>query len=226
MAKKINIILADDHEIVRKGLILLLETESDIDVVAEASDGEEAIEVVDQFKPDVAILDIRMPKLNGIQTAKELKLRYPDTGVLMLTMHDDDEYITQSVDCGADGYLLKDTGKEEFVKAIHAVHNGQKYFSGDISNVLVNRYLSAVGGKAVSAPTGSDEDYSHLTKRERQILGMIYKGESNKDIADALDKSIRTIETHRFNIMKKLDVNNIADLLRKIDQDAALKELL
>lgn len=226
MSNVINIILADDHEIVRKGLKLLLETEDDIDVIAEASDGEEAIEVVKTYEPHVAIVDIRMPKLNGIQTTKKLKTLYPSTRVLVLTMHDDEEYITQSVESGADGYLLKDTGKEEFLKAIHAVHNGQKYFSGDISNILVAGYLSAKESTSqVQTQPAQAVDYG-LTKREVQILTLIYNGVSNKDIADNLEKSVRTIETHRFNIMKKLGVSNIAELLRKIDQEHALKQVL
>ncbi len=226
MSEVINIILADDHEIVRKGLKLLLETEGDIDVIAEASDGEETLEVVKQHQPDVAIVDIRMPKLNGILTTQKIKALYPDTKVLVLTMHDDEEYITQSIDCGADGYLLKDTGKGEFLKAIHSVHHGQKYFSGDISDILVNRYLSAKGtlpnAETVAVP---GPDYQ-LTKREKQILSMIHQGISNKEIADHLAKSIRTIETHRFNIMKKLGVNNITELLRKVEQERGLKESL
>ena len=226
MSEVINIILADDHEIVRKGLKMLLETEGDIDVIAEASDGEEALDIVREYQPDIAIVDIRMPKLNGILTTQKIKTLYPNTKVLVLTMHDDEEYITQSIDCGADGYLLKDTGKDEFLKAIHTVHNGQKYFSGDISDILVSRYLSAKGGPPNIEPIVAPSPEHPLTRREKQILRMIYRGISNKEIADALDKSIRTVETHRFNIMKKLGVNNIAELLKKIEQERWLRESL
>ncbi|ELR69984.1 response regulator [Fulvivirga imtechensis AK7] len=223
MTDTIKIILADDHEIVRKGIRLLLESEGDIDVVAEASDGAEAIEMVRKYHPDMLIVDIRMPVLNGIDTTARIKQEFPEVKVLVLSMHDDEEYIIKSIDCGADGYLLKDTSKPEFVKAIHAAQEGHKYFSGDISDILVNRYLSAKSGS--SAAKGADKyvsDYQ-LTKRERQILRLIYTGHSNKAIADQLDKSVRTIETHRFNIMKKLDVNNIAELLRKVDGENDLK---
>ncbi|MEM6359879.1 MAG: response regulator transcription factor [Bacteroidota bacterium] len=226
MSETINIILADDHELVRNGLRLLLETEQHIQVIGEAADGEETVALAGKLKPHVAIVDIRMPKLNGIQATQQLKAKFPLTKVLVLTMHEDEEYITQSVDSGADGYLLKDTGKEEFLKAIHTVHSGQKYFSGDISSILVERYLSAKNVPAAVSPSElEDKDYG-LTKREKQLLRMIYEGVSNKDIADQLDKSIRTVETHRFNIMKKLEVNNIAELLRKIDQEPALKDSL
>lgn len=219
----IKIILADDHEIVRKGIRLLLESEGDIDVVAEASDGEEAIEMVRKYHPDMLIVDIRMPVLNGIDTTARIKKEFPEVKVLVLSMHDDEEYIVKSIDNGADGYLLKDTNKPEFVKAIHATHEGHKYFSGDISDILVNRYLSAKSGSSTSKEADKPVSDYQLTKRERQILKLIYIGHSNKAIADQLDKSVRTIETHRFNIMKKLDVNNITELLRKVDSESALK---
>lgn len=222
MVDTIKVILADDHEIVRQGIRLLLETEGDIDVVAEASDGEEAIEMVRKHHPDILIVDIRMPVLNGIDTTARIKKEFPDVKVLVLSMHDDEEYIIKSVDCGADGYLLKDTSKPEFVKAIHATQEGHKYFSGDISEILVNRYLSAKSGSGVKREEPPASDYQ-LTRREREILALIYSGSSNKSIADQLGKSIRTIETHRFNIMKKLGVSNIAELLRKIDREPALK---
>lgn len=225
MEDPIKVILADDHEIVRNGIKILLETEGDIEVIAEASDGDEAIEKVGQFHPDVLIVDIRMPRLNGIDTTARVKKEFPETKALVLSMHSDEEYIIQSVECGADGYLLKDTNKQEFVKAIHMVNEGHKYFSGDISDILVNSYLSARGRKSAPKAEGLP-NHHHLTKREKQILGMIYRGDSNRDIANLLGKSIRTIETHRFNIMKKLGVSNIAELLRSVDQDPQLKEQL
>ncbi|TRX59005.1 response regulator transcription factor [Fulvivirga sp. M361] len=226
MSEVIRIVLADDHEIVRTGLKLLLETEEDIEVVAEASDGEEAFLTIEKEQPDAVIMDIRMPNGNGIETTSKIKRSYPKVKVLMLTMHDDEEYITKSIDCGADGYLLKDTGKGEFLKAIHAVCKGHKYFSGDVSNILVTRYLSSIREEPRSQVTEEKKVDYNLTKRERQILSLISRGVSNKAIADDLSKSIRTVETHRFNIMKKLDVNNIVELLHKIDQEPELKEFL
>ncbi len=219
----IKVILADDHEIVRKGIKVLLESENDIEVIAEASDGQEALDRVAEYKPDVLIVDIRMPVLNGIETTVRMKAIAPETKVLVLSMHDDEEYITKSIDGGAMGYLLKDTSKEEFIKAVHTVYNGDKYFSADISNILVNNYLNSKQ-RTPTEPLPSTSDSYHLTKREKQILNLIYEGISNKDIANQLEKSIRTIETHRFNIMKKIGVNNITELLLKIERDESLKD--
>ncbi|MCR9251319.1 MAG: response regulator transcription factor [bacterium] len=220
----INAVLADDHEIVRKGIKILLEDDGHINVVAEASDGFEAIKKVDELKPDLLITDIRMPEMDGLQTTQKVRSAYPDIKILVLSMHDDEDYILKSAEFGADGYLLKDTSKPEFIKAIDAVMSGQKYFSGDISNILVNSYLNFKSGSPGSESGAQVE--SILTKRERQILSLIYNGVSNKDIAEQLGKSVRTIETHRFNIMKKLEVKNIAELLRKIDNDPTLKQAI
>ncbi|WP_420582780.1 response regulator [Reichenbachiella sp.] len=217
----IKVILADDHVIVRNGIKILLESEGEVEVIAEASNGQEAIEKVKQLKPDILISDIRMPIMNGLEATAELKNVSPETKTLILSMHDDEEYIIKSVECGASGYLLKDTTKEEFVKALKSILEGHKYFSGDISDVLVNGYLNKNTGSS-AAPSDSSTmvktDY-HITKREKQILKLVYKGHSNKEIADELGKSIRTVETHRFNIMKKLEVGNITELIRKIDSE-------
>lgn len=223
---KIKVILADDHVIVRNGIRILLESNGDVDVIAEASNGIEALEKAQQFKPDIMISDIKMPIMNGIEATSKLKDYAPNTKALILSMHDDEEYIIKSIESGASGYLLKDTTKEEFSKALHAIMEGQKYFSGDISNILVNSYLNIKDGKPMIAPTpqattstvSAVNDY-HITKREKQILQLVYEGNSNKEIADILGKSVRTVETHRFNIMKKLGVSNITELLRKIDSE-------
>lgn len=216
----IKVILADDHIIVRNGIKILLESEGEVEVIAEASNGQEAIEKVKQFKPDILISDIRMPIMNGLEATAELKKISPDTKTLILSMHDDEEYIIKSVECGASGYLLKDTTKEEFVKALRSILDGHKYFSGDISDVLVNGYLNKNTGASSQGEAGTavKTDY-HITKREKQILQLVYEGHSNKEIADELGKSIRTVETHRFNIMKKLEVSNITELIRKIDSE-------
>ncbi|WP_422360318.1 response regulator transcription factor [Reichenbachiella sp.] len=217
----IKVILADDHVIVRNGIKILLESEGEVEVIAEASNGQEAIEKVSQLKPDILISDIRMPIMNGLEATAELKKISPDTKTLILSMHDDEEYIIKSVECGASGYLLKDTTKEEFVKALRSILEGHKYFSGDISDVLVNGYLNKKPGSTSATDSGGTmvkTDY-HITKREKQILQLVYEGHSNKEIADELGKSIRTVETHRFNIMKKLEVSNITELIRKIDSE-------
>ncbi|WP_339793247.1 response regulator transcription factor [uncultured Imperialibacter sp.] len=221
----IRVVLADDHEIVRNGIKILLESEGDLEVVGEASDGQEALDECKSKQPDILIVDINMPKMNGIETIRQLKAYSPSTKALVLSMHEDEEYILQSVEMGATGYLLKGSNKQEFLKAIHTVQKGEKYFTGDISNILVQHYLN-LRNKTATSPTPQETGDNALTKREKEILSLIYKGESNKDIAEKLDKSVRTIETHRFNIMKKLDANNLAELLRKIDGDTSLKQAL
>jgi DNA-binding NarL/FixJ family response regulator len=209
--EKINIVLADDHILVRKGIKAMLESEEDLNVIGEAGNGREALEVARTLHPDILVLDIRMPEMTGIEAASRLSQFSPTTKALILSMHDSEEYVLQSLDAGAYGYLLKDTDKTEFVKALKQIHAGNKYFSGAVSNVLANRLLNTKS--LVKNPT--IEDQYHLTKREREILRMIINGTPNKEIADSLNKSVRTVETHRFNIMKKLGVNNAIDMVNK-----------
>lgn len=214
----IKVALTDDHEIVRNGIKILLETDKEIEVVWEASDGDEALRMIEQDRPDILVTDIRMPIKNGLDVSCELKER-SDVKVILLTMHNETDYILKSLECGADGYLLKDTSKSEFIKAIKLVNNGQKYFTGDISNTIINSFTPQPVN--TSSSNVESKEY-HLTKRENEILRLIYEGLGNKEIADQLEKSIRTVETHRFNIMKKLDVKNITELLKKIDSESLL----
>lgn len=209
--EKINIVLADDHILVRKGIKAMLESEGDLNVIGEAGNGREALEVAKALHPDILVLDIRMPEMTGLEAASQLSQVSPATKALILSMHDSEEYVLQSLDAGAYGYLLKDTDKTEFVKALKQIHAGNKYFSGAVSNVLANRLLNA----KPYVKNATIEDQYHLTKREREILRMIINGTSNKDIADSLGKSVRTVETHRFNIMKKMGVNNAIDMVNK-----------
>lgn len=216
MGLKINILLADDHVLVRKGIKAMLESESEIKVVGEAGNGSEALESARVLKPDILILDIRMPEMTGLEAAAKLKEYAPNTKAVILSMHDSEEYVMQALDAGAYGYLLKDTDKDEFVRALRQIHGGTKYFSGAVSNVLAKRLLSA---RPYSRITASTEDPYHLTRREKEILRMVIDGKHNKEIADSINKSLRTIETHRFNIMKKLDVNNAIDMVNKAVKD-------
>lgn len=209
--EKISIVLADDHILVRKGIKAMLESEEALNVIGEAGNGREALEVAKELRPDILVLDIRMPEMTGIEAAAKLSEFSPTTKALILSMHDSEEYVLQSLDAGAYGYLLKDTDKSEFVKALKQIYAGNKYFSGAVSNVLANRLL---GAKSPEKNTRPDDQY-HLTKREREILRMVINGTPNKEIADSLDKSVRTIETHRFNIMKKMSVNNAVDMVNK-----------
>jgi two-component system, NarL family, response regulator DegU len=210
--EKINIVLADDHVLVRKGIKAMLESDTDILVIGEAGNGLEALEAARKLQPDILVLDIRMPEMNGLEAAAKLEEVSPDTKAVILSMHDSEEYVLQALDSGAYGYLLKDTDKSEFVKALRQVHGGAKYFSGAVSNVLANRLLDS---KPYTSRSSVEEDEYHLTKREKQILRMVIDGKHNKEIAEVSGKSIRTIETHRFNIMKKLGVNNAIDMVNK-----------
>jgi len=209
--EKINIVLADDHILVRKGIKAMLESEQDLNVIGEAGNGKEALEVAKQLHPDILVLDIRMPEMTGLEAAAKLAEFSPTTKALILSMHDSEEYVLQSLDAGAYGYLLKDTDKSEFVKALKQIHAGNKYFSGAVSNALANRLLNT---KSFIKNTKVADQY-HLTKREREILRMVINGTPNKEIADSLGKSVRTVETHRFNIMKKMGVNNAIDMVNK-----------
>ncbi|MDT0686495.1 response regulator transcription factor [Autumnicola psychrophila] len=211
---KIRIVLADDHVLVRDGIKALLEDEADIDIVDEATDGLEALEVVKKSEPDVLVVDIRMPGLNGIEVVKKIREDNLPLKTLVLSMHDSEEYVLQSVQVGADGYLLKGASKDEFLKALHRVAEGGKYFSGDISSILVNNFSN---GKAASTQKSNKtvEDPFNLTKRETQILTLVMEGKSNKEIGEELNISKRTAEVHRFNLMKKLDVKNLIELTNK-----------
>jgi DNA-binding NarL/FixJ family response regulator len=153
-----------------------------------------------------------MPEMNGLEAAAKLKSYSPATKAVILSMHDSEEYVLEAVRAGAYGYLLKDTDKAEFIKALKQIHGGSKYFSGAVSNVLANSLLK---GQTVSPPSAVKEDPYHLTRKEKEILRMIIDGKHNKDISESMNKSVRTIETHRFNMMKKLGVNNAVDMINK-----------
>jgi len=219
--ENIKVVLADDHLVVRSGIKTLLENEGTVQVIGEASNGEEALQTVAKLQPDLLIIDIRMPVMNGLEATQKLSGFSKSTKALILSMHDDEDYILQSIESGASGYLLKDTSKEEFLKAIKSIYHGNKYFSGDVSKVLVNSYLNVKDRKPPKSSNTIDQ--YDLTKREKQILEMIANGMGNKEIAEQLRKSVRTIETHRFNIMKKLKVNNVVELLKRIEEEPRLK---
>jgi DNA-binding NarL/FixJ family response regulator len=213
LGKVIKIILADDHLLVRNGIKSLLLEDDSLDVIGEAANGKEALELAKETQPDLLIIDVRMPIMDGIEAAGRLKDFAPNTKSIVLSMHDSEEYILKSIKAGASGYLLKDTGKEEFLKAINTVYNGGKYFSGDISNVIVSNYLqnSSASNQIAKPPKNS----LGLTKKEIEILSLILSGMTNTEISDKLGKSKRTIETHRFNLMKKMNVKNLIELSSK-----------
>lgn len=210
----IKVVLADDHVLVRDGIKYLIENEKNVVVVDEAANGKEALDVVEKTNPDLLIVDIRMPEMNGIEVVKELKKRRPEVKALVLSMHHTREYVIQSIQAGADGYLLKGSSKEEFVKAVNTIAGGGKYFTGDISEILISNFVNG----NVTAPLKQEEtpeELDILTKREKQILELILQGKNNKEIGDHLNISKRTAEVHRFNLMKKLKVKNQVELTNK-----------
>ncbi|WP_136481331.1 response regulator transcription factor [Cognatitamlana onchidii] len=212
---KINVVLADDHVLVRDGIRALLEDQEGIQVIDEASNGREALEVIKKSKPQVLIVDIRMPEMTGIEVVGEINRTGSEVKTLVLSMHDSEEYVVQAIQAGADGYLLKGASKEEFLKALNKVASGGKYFTGDVSAIIMNNFVNGNTNTVVAAKPAPKEAPFKLTKREKQILGLVLELKNNKDIADELQISKRTAEVHRFNLMKKLEVSNLKELTDK-----------
>ncbi|MEG2101113.1 response regulator [Flavobacterium sp. FlaQc-28] len=212
MSNIIRVVLADDHVFVRDGIKSLLENEANIEVVGEAIDGTDALDVVAESKPDLLIVDIRMPNLTGIEVVEKLRSENNNVKIIMLSMHESEEYVLKSIKAGADGYLLKGSSKEEFLKALHTVAAGGKYFSGDISSILISQLTNS---STSLEPKQNLSEEMMITKREKEILTLLLSGKGNKEIAEALDISKRTAEVHRFNLMKKLKVKNLMELSNK-----------
>jgi len=219
MSNTIRVVLTDDHVFVRDGIKSLLENEANIKVVGEGTDGLEALKIVESEKPDLLILDIRMPNLTGIEVVEKLRAQGNLVKIIMLSMHESEEYVLKSIKAGADGYLLKGSSKEEFLKAVQTVSNGGKYFSGDISSILIGQLSNPTA--ATETKQTLEEDMM-ITKREKEILKLLLSGKGNKEIAEALDISKRTAEVHRFNLMKKLKVKNLIELSNKANEFSLL----
>lgn len=199
----IRIVLAEDHAVVREGTRNLLEREPDFRVVGEAATGVEAVEVAGREQPDVAILDIGMPEMNGIEATRQIKERWPGISVLVLTAYDDDEYVFAFVDAGAAGYLLKDVPAEEVVRAVRAVHAGEPVLHPTVMKKLMSRFSGTPGGVPHAVPDGE-----HLSEREAEVLTLAARGLTNASIGDQLDLSPRTVQTHMRNIFTKLRVSS------------------
>lgn len=201
----IKIVMADDHEVVRVGIRRLISIDKTLQVLDEATNGEELIEKVQMYDPDIVISDIMMPKLDGIAATKIIKEKYPATLVLVLTAYEDSYHLEQALSAGADGYLSKDIGAKELLESIHNILSGERVFSKSIVKLLQNKYTP-------------DNNYEPtpiiITKREQQILNLVASGQTSAQIAENLSLSVRTIESHRYNIMQKLGVNNAAKLVR------------
>lgn len=207
----IRIVIADDHRIIRDGLKSLLADEKEMTIIGEAVTGQEALVKTHELRPDILIADISMPEMNGIEMTKQLYQEESETKVLIVSMHDNEDYINQALEAGASGYLLKDSSKEELLKAIKAIEKGETYCSGDVSKILLNKFLVSSRSKKIKIEA---EEKFELTRREKEILKLISDGLSNKEIATKLFVSTRTVDTHRYNVMQKLNVKNGAELVR------------
>jgi two-component system, NarL family, response regulator NreC len=203
----IRIVLADDHSVMRSGLRALLQQHPDMQVIGEANDGREALSLAESLKPDVAVLDITMPNLNGIEAARQMAAKQLDVAIIMLSMHSDESYVLRALRAGVRGYLLKEAAEIDLLHAIRAVTQGKSFFSPMVSRMLAEDYIRRLQGKEVV------DSYELLTAREREILQLIAEGNSNKDIANLLSLSLYTVETHRGNILQKLNLHSVPDLI-------------
>jgi len=208
--QKIKVGIADDHTILRQGLNSLISHEEDIEVIGEASNGPETLVLVESKSPDVLILDIAMPVLNGIEVSKMIKKRFSDTKIIILSMYDNEEYIFELLSCGISGYLPKESIAQDLISAIRVVHKGDFYLSPSVSKTVINSFLTAEPEKKAKSP----KTKGMLTKRENEILRLIAEGYSSREIGELLSTSMKTVDTHRHNIMKKLNIHRKTELIK------------
>jgi DNA-binding NarL/FixJ family response regulator len=206
MTGRIRVLVADDHTIVRKGLVSLLAESGECEVVAEAADGVEAVEKAQATRPEVAILDLSMPRLSGLEAVRRIHEALPQTRVLVLTAHEEEEYILPLVRAGASGYLIKDSAVSELLAAVRALHAGHGYFGPQAARVLAEQYRHP--GRT------TDDPYGELSPREREVFHLVIEGKTTKEIARALGISLKTADNHRYRLMEKLDLHNTAELVR------------
>lgn len=205
--KKIRILIADDHGIVRSGLRLQLEQNEAFEVVGEAIDGRDAVQKASELNPDIALVDIAMPNLNGIEATAQIIRKNPAIGVIILSMHSDEAYLTRALGAGAKGYLLKDNADVDLHRAINTVAQGKPYFSPAITNTLLEDYMRQMQQR------GLQDSYDLLTDREKEVLQLLAEGKSNKEVATMLSLSTNTVETHRTRIMQKLNLHSAAEIV-------------
>jgi two-component system, NarL family, response regulator NreC len=205
---KLSVILADDHQVIREGLRNLITDQSDMEVIAEASNGRQAIDLCDEMKPDIVVMDVAMPDLNGIEATRQIISDCPSTKVLALSMHADKHYAAGMLGAGASGYVLKDCAFDELADAIRRVASGKSYLSPEIEGVVLRDYVERLSGE------GGESAFSVLTDREREVLQLVAEGHTTKQIAADLHVSVKTIESHRQNIMDKLEIRSIAELTK------------
>src|SRR5690349_10246534 len=204
---KARILLADDHGVVRKGLRFLLERQPEMEVVGEASDGREAVRLAETTNPDIAIIDIAMPLLNGIEATAQMVKRNPDIGVIILSMHSDEDYLLSALNAGAKGFLLKESAEVDLVRAIQAVVKGTPFFSPEIAKTMLEDYMRFLQQRNLQ------DSYDLLTEREKEVLQLLAEGKSNKEVAAILDISVYTVDTHRLHLMQKLNLHNTAEIV-------------
>ncbi|MGB7060854.1 MAG: response regulator transcription factor [Candidatus Zixiibacteriota bacterium] len=206
--KKIKLLVADDHKIFRQGIKKLLEEESDLQVVGEASDGREAVKKTTELKPDVILMDIAMANLNGLEATRQIKKHLPSAKVIMVTMHKNEEYVLQSFQAGASGFILKEGAVEELVSAIRSINSDKSFLSPSISKTLIDAYMRKMETGKTETP------FDLLTDREREVLQLIAEGYTNREVAKSLFISVKTVEAHRAHIMQKLNIHDIAKLVK------------
>ncbi|HLZ29234.1 MAG TPA: response regulator transcription factor [Chloroflexota bacterium] len=206
----IRVLLADDHTIVREGVRLCLEAMGDIEIVAEAEDGQIAVQLANQLRPDVAVVDLTMPRLNGVEAIRQIRRDLPDTEVVVLSVHDSEPYVVQALRAGAAGYVLKRNAATELAAAIRAAHDGQAYLHPSIARRVIDDYLSRIHGSEDAA----SEPHERLTPREREVLQLAAEGHSTRAIAGLLCLSTKTVEHHRASVMTKLGLHGQTELVK------------
>jgi DNA-binding NarL/FixJ family response regulator len=203
----VRVLLADDHGIVRRGLHYLLERSPGFEVIGEAGDGREAVRLAEELNPDVIVMDIAMPNLNGIDATAQIVRRRPETGVIILSMHSDETYLVRALSAGAKGYLLKDSAEADLIRAVQAVSQGRPFFSPVIAQTLLEDYMRRLQQQNLK------DSYDLLTDREKEVLQLLAEGKSNKEVASLLSLSLYTVETHRSNLMQKLNLHSTAEIV-------------